>query len=230
MDRSDIQAVARGACRAVRDCPALLIATAARIRGLAEGARSRKHRMGPLNHAETRRAIEALWPQEKPSTPPGLLDAVERVTGGVPLFIEEICQWMAENADRRRPVGAHRHAQQASVFESVLEARLETLGPAREVARAAAVAATGSVRNCCERCCPNSTDETIATRSMHSRGRLHHPVRPSGSPALWLPPCADPGDDLQRTLRKRGRPCIGACIRCEQRTTWPAVADDRGAR
>ena len=49
----------------------------------------------PLDSRDTRLAIKLRWPDGKS---PELLDLVERVSGGVPLFIEEICQWTSENA------------------------------------------------------------------------------------------------------------------------------------
>ena len=124
MDRPDLQAIAGGAA-----AHAITIRYYSRhrppgLRRLARRPNRARPALRPLNRDETRLAITAMWPQGQPSTSPELLDAVERVTGGVPLFIEEICQWMAENAaaatDRLARSGTRSHA---SVFESVIEAQ-----------------------------------------------------------------------------------------------------------
>ena len=94
---------------------------------------------------------------------PELLDVMERVTGGVPLFIEEICQWMAENAasatDRLAQTASPSHA---SMFESVLDAQARAAGSAREVARAAAVAGNRFNQQLLRELLPELDDEIIA--------------------------------------------------------------------
>ena len=122
---------------------------------LASAARScRANAAGDRDHVAARQAINFA---------PELLDVVERVTGGVPLFIEEICQWMAENAasatDRLAQATTRSHA---SVLETVIDARLETLGPAREVARAAAVAGNRFNQELLRALLPELDDEIIA--------------------------------------------------------------------
>ena len=136
---------------------------------------------------------------------PDLLDAVERVTGGVPLFIEEICQWMAENAatatDRLAHTGTRSHA---SVFESVIEARLEALGPAREVARAAAVAGNRFNQELLRVLLPELGDDTIAKAldSLSEAGFLIR-VRPSGVPVYGVRHALIQETIYNATLRKR---------------------------
>jgi predicted ATPase/class 3 adenylate cyclase len=127
--------------RTVPDCPALLIATTRPGSSDRLDVEHERIALAPLDHADTRRAIETLWPPGLGNVAPELVDLVERVTGGVPFFIEEVCQWLAENETLetgRLPQGAS--PSRVSVLESVLGARLESLGPARDVARAAAVA------------------------------------------------------------------------------------------
>lgn len=120
-------------------CPALLIATTRPGGGDWLLPESRRQiRLGPLDHDDTRRAIETMWPHDKPVAGPELIDLAERVSGGVPLFIEEVCQWMAQEA----AAGTAQFGKgigHASMFERVLEARLKPLGNARDIARAAAV-------------------------------------------------------------------------------------------
>lgn len=97
----------------------------------------------PLDRDETRLAIETKWPRHRQAILPELLDVTERVSGGVPLLIEEICQWVAQNVDADKG-GLPESIKPAhlSAFETILDARLEHLGSARDVARAAAVAGT----------------------------------------------------------------------------------------
>ncbi|ESW82806.1 hypothetical protein X770_26900 [Mesorhizobium sp. LSJC269B00] len=159
----------------------------------------------PLNREQTRLAIAAMWPQGKPSTSPELLDVVERVTGGVPLFIEEICQWMAENAasatDRLAQTATRSHA---SVFESVIEARLETLGPAREVARAAAVAGNRFNQELLRALLPELDGELIANAldSLSEAGFLIR-VRPFGVPVYGVRHALIQETIYNATLRKK---------------------------
>ena len=215
----------------VRHCPALLIATARP--GYADwlkGPDRASIELRPLNREETRQAITAMWPQDKPSTPPELLDAVERVTGGVPLFIEEICQWMAENAasatDRLAHTGTRSHA---SVFESVIEARLETLGPAREVARAAAVVGNRFNQELLRALLPEFDDEIIANAldSLSEAGFLIR-VRPSGSPAYGVRHALIQETIYNATLRKRRqalhRRLFGAVSRNRNLAGWLGTA------
>lgn len=123
----------------IPDCAVLLIATTRPGMGGWLSDMGKRIVLGPLDPADTKRAIEAMWPRGKPSADPEFAEVLERVTGGVPLFIEEICNWMAEAADPGRlPEGSS--PDRASVFETVIDARLEPLGMAREVARAAAIA------------------------------------------------------------------------------------------
>ena len=130
------------AARFVQRCPILLIVTSRPgSSGWQEIAGQRSISLRRLDPQETRTAITAMWPATGSSTLPELLDVMERVTGGVPLFIEEVCQWVAENsASATDRLAQTASPSQASIFESVLDSRLEPLGPAREVARAGAVA------------------------------------------------------------------------------------------
>lgn len=97
----------------------------------------------PLDRDETRLAIEARWPEHRRAMLPELFDVTERISGGVPLFIEEICQWVSENVGSdATSLSESIKPTQISAFEAILNARLQHLGSAREVARAAAVAGT----------------------------------------------------------------------------------------
>ncbi|POH31664.1 MULTISPECIES: AAA family ATPase [Sinorhizobium] len=97
----------------------------------------------PLDSDETRLAIRAKWPEHRLARLPELFEVAERISGGVPLFIEEICQWASQSAEAdEASLSETMKPVHLSAFESILDARLQHLGPAREVARAAAAAGT----------------------------------------------------------------------------------------
>lgn len=94
-----------------------------------------------LDSDETRLAIRAKWPEHRLAMLPELFDVTERISGGVPLFIEEICQWASQNVDAdTMNLSESVKPSHVSAFESILDARLQHLGPARDVARAGAIA------------------------------------------------------------------------------------------
>ncbi len=72
-----------------------------------------------------------------------MLDLIEKVSGGVPLYIEEICQWAADNLQSaQEALAKNRSPNRLSAFEAVVAARLAQLGDAALVAGAAAAAGT----------------------------------------------------------------------------------------
>ncbi|MDX8465033.1 AAA family ATPase [Mesorhizobium sp. VK23B] len=165
--------------------PVLLIMTARPGFETYSGFRHLPHiTLKPLDREETRQAIVAMRPEIGSATHSELISMVEEVTGGVPLFIEEICQWIAENAasitDRLAPAGS---SNRISVFEGILEARLEPLGPAKDVARAAAVAGNRFNLELLRKLLPEYSDETIgnAVDTLIEAGFLIR-VRPAGDP------------------------------------------------
>ena len=98
-------------------------------------------RLHSLDLDETRRAIAGMRPSALAPVAPDLLDSIYRITGGVPLLIEEICQWMIENPGREEaPLATATSPDGASILQTTLDVRLEPMGRAREVAQAAAVA------------------------------------------------------------------------------------------
>ncbi|PAP98246.1 AAA family ATPase [Mesorhizobium mediterraneum] len=165
--------------------PVLLIMTARPGSETFSGFRDLPHiTLKPLDREETRQAIMAMRPEIGSAAHSELISMVEEVTGGVPLFIEEICQWIAENAasitDRLAPAGS---SSRISVFEGILQARLEALGPAKDVARAAAVAGNRFNLELLQKLSPEYSDETIgnALDTLIEAGFLIR-VRPSGEP------------------------------------------------
>jgi len=133
----------REAARLVPTLPILLIVTCrpGSHAGMFDGGEPEHISLGPLDHDETQQAIAARWPRDRQDALPQLLEVTERISGGVPLFIEEICQWASEIASEdvmRMPPNPSRN--HVSAFEGILDSRLEHLGSARDVARAGAVA------------------------------------------------------------------------------------------
>ncbi len=67
-----------------------------------------------------------------------MLDLIERVSGGLPLFIEEICQWATENIQSaREELSSNRNLGKSSAFETVVKARLNAMGSVARIAEAA---------------------------------------------------------------------------------------------
>ncbi|MCA1491726.1 ATP-binding protein [Sinorhizobium alkalisoli] len=133
------------AARIIHRYPAFLVVTSrpGEPSEWLEAADPTRLSLRPLDRGETRLAIEAKWPQHRLAALPELFEVTERISGGVPLFIEEICQWVAENVDAgRKSLSESVKPAHLSAFEAILDARLEHLGSARDVARAAAAAGT----------------------------------------------------------------------------------------
>jgi len=130
------------AARIIPRLPLLLVATTRPGQTVEwpEDAYPSRLPLQPLDPSETRRAIERNWPQHRQAEFSELVEATERISGGVPLFIEQICQWVSEAkiADVAMPETAS--TTHISAFEEILQARLGQLGPIRDVARAGAVA------------------------------------------------------------------------------------------
>ncbi|WP_159949565.1 AAA family ATPase [Rhizobium sp. 18065] len=131
------------AARLVRQFPILLVATSRLGFGTdwLDAANPTRLILLPLDRDETRQAIEARWPEQRQAMLPGLYDVIERISGGVPLFIEQIGQWVSENVDAdTMNLSENVTPSNVSAFEEILNARLNDLGTARDVARAGAVA------------------------------------------------------------------------------------------
>jgi predicted ATPase/class 3 adenylate cyclase len=131
------------AARLVRRLPALLVVTCRpkpHVDWL-EASNPKRILVRPLDPVEARLAIRTRWPEGRLAVLPELLEMMERVSGGIPLFIEEICQWMSESggsdAMKMSKTGP---TKDVSTFENILDTRLYRLGSARDVARAGAVA------------------------------------------------------------------------------------------
>jgi len=128
--------------RLVPTLPVLLIVTCrpGSEAGMFDADAAEHISLGPLDRDETRLAIAARWPTDRQDALPQLFEVTERISGGVPLFIEEICQWASEITSRdAMSVPPNTSRSHVSAFEGILDLRLEHLGPARDVARAGAV-------------------------------------------------------------------------------------------
>ena len=87
--------------------------------------------LAPLDHAQVRHMVGELAARH--ALPKELIDGVTERTGGVPLFVEEVTRLLLERGER---TGIH--AIPPTLQQSLM-ARLDRLGPAREVAQIGAV-------------------------------------------------------------------------------------------
>ncbi|QPB23019.1 AAA family ATPase (plasmid) [Rhizobium sp. CC1099] len=94
----------------------------------------------PLDREEARLAIEAGWPEHRKALLPELIEVTERISAGIPLFIQEICRWFSESAETD-PMKMSGKATPGHIpaLAGILDARLDNLGFARDIALAAAV-------------------------------------------------------------------------------------------
>jgi predicted ATPase len=171
---------------AIRSLPVLLVATT-RNSTSADWlpAHATRIKLQPLDREDTRLAITAMWPESKSSNLAELIEVLTRVTGGVPLFIEEICQWMSESASSATDTLAQTGSpSRASIFESILSARLEPLGPAKDVAHAASVAGNRFDQRLLGELLPELAPQAIghALEALSEAGFLTR-IRPSPVPA-----------------------------------------------
>ena len=94
-----------------------------------------------LPESKATELIAGLWPgRNVAALPASTLSQIYRRTNGVPLYVEELAQWLGTLADST--LGDLRDSLSSArilSFESVLLARLGALGPAKAVAQAASV-------------------------------------------------------------------------------------------
>ncbi len=126
----------------VRTKPVLLLLTGREPPSWIEsGAHIREIHLDRLRASEASALVSELWARRKTGAiPPDALSLVYQRTNGVPLFLEEIAQWLAStsSAESRDWMSLLSHARSSS-FENLLAARLGSLGPAKSVAQAASV-------------------------------------------------------------------------------------------
>ncbi len=92
--------------------------------------------LAPLDRQQVRHMVGEL--SARHALPQELIDGVTERTGGVPLFVEEVTRFLLERGERGSGVQAIPPTLQQS-----LTARLDRLGPAREVAQIGAVIGRG---------------------------------------------------------------------------------------
>ncbi|ATU95863.1 hypothetical protein BLM14_29470 (plasmid) [Phyllobacterium zundukense] len=131
------------AARIIHQLPILLIVTSRPSTPVdwLDTANVTRISLQPFDSAETRLAIKTRWPEHRLAMLPELFEVTERISGGIPLFIEEICQWVSESlgTDSMKISGTV-SSTHISAFEGILDARLQHFGSARELARAGSVA------------------------------------------------------------------------------------------
>lgn len=97
--------------------------------------------LAPLRREDSHSVIVAKFPRHGEAGGPAMLDLIERMSGGVPLYIEEICQWASGNLQSaKEALAKNLSPNRLSAFEAVVVARLGQLGRASEAAGAAAAA------------------------------------------------------------------------------------------
>jgi class 3 adenylate cyclase/predicted ATPase len=118
--------------------PLLVIATTRPEFRAPWGARSHHGTitLAPLDRAQVRQMIGEL--ASRPALSRDVIDSVGERTGGVPLFVEEVTRLLLERGEQGRGAQAIPPTLQQS-----LTARLDRLGPAREVAMIGAVLGRG---------------------------------------------------------------------------------------
>lgn len=173
------------AARVMSRLPLLLIATTRPepTTEWPEDANPSRLSLQPLDPDETRRAFERNWPEHRQAEFSELVEVTERISGGVPLFIEQICQWVSDTkiADNvTMPETAS--TTHISAFEEILEARLGQLGPIRDVARAGAVAGSRFTLPLLQRLLPDYGKKALANAAdtLCDTGFVTH-VRAGGS-------------------------------------------------
>ena len=117
--------------------PLLVVATARPEFRAPWGARSHHGAMTltPLDRAQVRQMVGEI--AERRALSSEVIDGVGERTGGVPLFIEEVTRLLLERSEQDGPPAIPPTLQQS------LTARLDRLGPAREVAMIGAVLGRG---------------------------------------------------------------------------------------
>lgn len=129
------------ALEVIADLPVLVLLTSRPLAGAPwqDLPNTRIMPLGPLGGQDARSVIIARFPRQGELQGAAMLDLIEKVSGGVPLYIEEICQWAAENLpSAREALAMSDSSNRLSAFETVVAARLARLGAAAEVAGAAA--------------------------------------------------------------------------------------------
>ncbi len=126
----------------IRDKPVLLVLTSREPpRWLDPEAHPVRIALSQLSPAEASTMISSLLPGEAvEALPPEVSSLIHRRTNGVPLYLEELSQWLAgtKDADGTAWVDALSSAR-ISTFETLLSARLGTLAVTKSVAQAASV-------------------------------------------------------------------------------------------
>lgn len=131
------------AAKVIHQFPALLIVTTRHDfpAEWLDAANATRIALEPFDRKETKIAITSRWPEHRLAMLPELFDVTERISGGIPLFIEEICQWVSESlGTESMKMSKTVSSTHISAFESILDARLQHFGSARELVRAGSVA------------------------------------------------------------------------------------------
>ena len=149
--------------------------------------------LAPLDRAQVARMVGELASRHALSKE--VIEGVNERTGGVPLFVEEVTRLLLERGVEGGPQAIPPTLQQS------LAARLDRLGPAREIAQIGAVLDADS-RMRCSKLWPISMRAVAVRAGAARRGR--HPVRRGRWSAGELPlqARADPGRGLREPAQE----------------------------
>jgi predicted ATPase len=121
--------------------------------------------LAPLDRHQVRHMVGELAARH--ALPKEVIDGVTERTGGVPLFIEEVTRLLLERGEQGGIQAIPPTLQQS------LTARLDRLGPAREVAQIGAVIGRGFPTRCCARWRLFTDDAFPSLVLAHGRRALH---------------------------------------------------------
>lgn len=142
IDQMSLQLLSE-ALQAIEALPILVVLTARPYpeNSWPELPNTRVMALKPLEQKYARQMVVAKFPRYGEAAGAPMLDLIEQVSGGVPLYIEEISQWASENLHSVQDTLTNsRSPNRLSAFESVVASRLGQPGAFSEVAGAAAVA------------------------------------------------------------------------------------------
>lgn len=148
----------------IQDLPVLVILTSRlpTIEGWPEISWDAVVHLKRFEPEQTRVAMGALAPPISSGQTNSWVDLAVSVTGGIPLFIEEFCRWASERGALPPHGDVSASGAWPGSFESIVGARLDALGTARQVAENAAVFGREFDLSVLTRILPGLSEPTIA--------------------------------------------------------------------
>ncbi|WP_246753073.1 AAA family ATPase [Sinorhizobium sp. BG8] len=132
------------AIRVARHFPVLIVMTSPTAFEMdrSDAAHTTRLSLEPFSLEEAGLAMRARGIGQRRKVRPELIEMAEHISGGVPLFVEEVCRWISDGlAAKPENVPDRAAVSHRADFDAMLEARLSHLGgTARTVASACTVA------------------------------------------------------------------------------------------